>query len=153
MAESNPDASRPARRRPRRQSAKAQKDATDTLYKGLDRFGLAPVLLLAIAYFGHTQVIQPIASAYAKMVDEVGSTNRLLKESIDKNNQEDAERVAAIREAQELNRRLAEENRALNTKIIEAINSAATDRRSIHDETQAVIERVLRVLESRGEAK
>lgn len=151
MVESTTEAARPANRRNRRPTATAQKQATDTLFKGLDRFGLAPILLIIGAYIVQTQVVQPIASAYTKMVAQVGDTNDMLRKAVEENNKEDTERVATISMAQELNRRLAEENRALNTKILEAIDAADKSRREIHGETQAVLERVLRALD--GEAK
>lgn len=151
MVESNLESSRPAKRRPaRRPPASIRKQATDTLYRGLDRFGLAPVLLLGLAYIGHTQVVQPIAAAYANMVQKVGENNELLKAAVEKNNAEDAERVAAITAAQALNRQLAEENRALNTKILEGIANADAARRQVHAETRAVLERVERMLTKGG---
>ena len=121
MVEGNVDAARPKARRPRRASASVQKQATDTIFKGLDRFGLAPIMLLGLAYIGHTQVVQPIATAYANMVAKVAENNELLKQAVEKNNAEDTERVAAISAAQALNKALAEENRALNNRILEAI--------------------------------
>lgn len=149
MVDSNLEASRPKSRRARRQPASVQKQATDTIFKGLDRFGLAPILLLGLAYIGHTQVVQPIAAAYAKMVTQVGDTNRMLKESLDLNNKEDAERVAAISAAQALNQKLAEENRALNTQILNAIDDANEDRRKIHGETREILDRVLKALDGK----
>lgn len=95
---------------------------SETIFKGLDRFGLAPILLLALAYVGHTQVVVPIAVAYARMVDTVGDTNRLLRESIETNNREDGERVALLQAAQAENRRLNEENRELNTRILKQLD-------------------------------
>jgi hypothetical protein len=151
VVESITEASRPARRKTtRRQPASIQKQATDSLFKGLDRFGLAPILLLGLAYVGHTQVIQPIAAAYASMVAKVGENNELLKTAVERNNAEDAERVAAISAAQALNQSLAEANRALNTKILEATAAASEDRRKIHAETREVLERVERLLSKRG---
>jgi hypothetical protein len=129
----------------------SQKTATESLYRGLDRFGLAPILLIFGAYIGHTQVVQPIAAAYSKMVAQVGDTNDMLRKAVEQNNREDSERVVAITTAQEMNRRLLEENRALNNKILENIDAADKARREIHGETKAVLERVLRALE--GEAK
>jgi hypothetical protein len=123
-----------------------QKQATDSLFKGLDRFGLAPILLLAGAYVVQTSVIQPIAKSYSAMVDKVGDTNALLREAVERNNAEDAQRVAAISAAQALNQSLAQENRALNEKILGATADAAAERRKIHDETRVVLERVERLL-------
>jgi hypothetical protein len=146
MVESSLEASRPKARRPR-QPATPQKQATDTLFKGLDRFGLAPILLMALAYLGHTQVVQPIATAYMKMVAQVGDTNEMLRKEIETNNRDDMERVAAISAAQSLNQQLAETNRELNTQILQALAAANEERRKIHGETQAVLERVVRVLD------
>jgi hypothetical protein len=131
--------------------ASVQKQATDTIFKGLDRFGLAPIMLLGLAYVVHTQVIQPIAAAYASMVSKVAENNELLKSAVEKNNAEDTERVAAITAAQALNQRLAEENRALNTRILEAIANADAARTQIHSETQALLERVERLLSKGAE--
>ena len=151
MVESITEASRPARRKPRRPAASVQKQATDSLYRGLDRFGLAPVLLLGLAYIGHTQVVQPIAAAYASMVAKVAENNELLKTAVERNNAEDAERVKAISAAQALNQQLAEANRELNTKILDATAAATEDRRKIHAETRAVLERVERLLSKGAE--
>lgn len=137
------DAARPARRRrapPRRSTL--QRQATESLFKGLDRFGLAPVLLLGLAYVGHTQVVVPIATAYANMVATVADTNKMLRQAIEQNNREDAERVAAISAAQVANRELAEANRELNQSILAAIARADEERRSIHAATKTVLERV-----------
>jgi hypothetical protein len=152
MVESNTEAARPARRRsPARRPASVQKAATDSLFKGLDRFGLAPIMLLGLAYVGHTQVIQPIAAAYANMVAKVAENNELLKAAVERNNAEDTERVADITAAQALNKQLAEENRALNTKILEAITNADTARKQIHSDTQAVLDRVEKLLSKGNE--
>jgi hypothetical protein len=56
------------------------------------------------------------------MVDTVGDTNRLLREAIERNNREDGERVKEISEAQAGNRRVAEENRELNTRILKRLD-------------------------------
>ena len=152
VVESITEASRPARRKPtRRPPASVQKQATDSLFKGLDRFGLAPILLMGLAYVGHTQVVQPIAAAYANMVAKVGENNELLKSAVEKNNAEDTERVAAISAAQALNKALAEENRALNTRILEAITNADAARKQIHSDTQAVLDRVEKLLSKGNE--
>jgi hypothetical protein len=128
-----------------------QKQATDSLFKGLDRFGLAPILLLAGAYVVQTSVIQPIAKSYSTMVDKVGDTNAMLRDAVERNNKEDSERVAAISAAQALNQAIANENRALNERILAATGEAAAERRKIHDETRIVLERVERLLQERGE--
>ena len=147
VVESITEASRPARRKPtRRPPASVQKQATDSLFKGLDRFGLAPILLMGLAYVGHTQVVQPIAAAYANMVAKVAENNELLKTAVERNNAEDSERVAAITAAQALNKALAEENRALNTRILEAIAKADEERRTIHQDTRTVLERVEKLI-------
>ena len=148
------DIARPARRRtraPTRAQASVQKQATDTAMKALDRFGLAPILLLGLAYVGHTQVIQPIAAAYANMVQKVGENNELLRNAVDSNNKEDEVRVKAISAAQALNQQLAEANKELNQKILDATATAAEERRKIHAETQALLERVEKLLSKRGE--
>jgi hypothetical protein len=150
MVESITEASRPAKRRSYRRPESVQKAATDSLFKGLDRFGLAPILLLGLAYIGHTQVVQPIAAAYAKMVADVAENNKLLKEAVENNNDEDTERVAAITAAQALNKSLAEENKALNTRILEAISNADAARRQIHSETRVLLERVERLIQKGG---
>jgi hypothetical protein len=85
------------------------------------------------------------------MVDKVGETNAIIKDEITKNNLEDTQRVAAISAAQTLNQQLAEENRALNTKILEAIGKADEERRKIHAETREVLERVERLLSKGAE--
>ena len=152
MSDTPADAARPARRRrspPR--AASVQKQATDSLFKGLDRFGLAPILLLAGAYVVQTSVIQPIAKSYSTMVDKVGDTNTLLRDAVERNNKEDGERVAAISAAQALNQSIANENRSLNERILAATAAADVERRKIHDETRAVLERVERLLSKGSE--
>jgi hypothetical protein len=152
MVDSLTEASRPARRKTaRRPPASIQKQATDSLYRGLDRFGLAPVMLMGLAYVTYTSVLQPIAHSYSAMVDKVGETNAIIKDEITKNNLEDTQRVAAISAAQTLNQQLAEENRALNTRILEAISKADAARTQIHTETQALLERVERLLSKGSE--
>ena len=142
MVESNTEAARPARRRVRRPQASIQKQATDSLFKGLDRFGLAPVLLLALAYVGHSQVVQPIANAYAKMVADVDENNKLLKESVERNNQEDSVRVQSISAAQAENKALLEENKALNKQILEVVANSESVRKQIQADAQRILERV-----------
>lgn len=117
MTNTPSDIARPARRR-KKTSASVQKQATDSLYKGLDRFGLAPILLIALAYVGHTQVIVPIASAYAEMVRTVGDTNQMIRHAIDQNNAEDGKRVALLAQAEADIKRVTDENRELNQKIL-----------------------------------
>ena len=152
MVESLTEASRPARRkRSPSRPASVQKQATDSLFKGLDRFGLAPILLLAGAYVVQTSVIQPIAKSYSSMVDKVGDTNAMLREAVERNNKEDAERVAAISAAQALNQQLAETNKELNNRILEAISKADAARTQIHSETRAILDRVEKLLLKRGE--
>ena len=119
--------------------------------KALDRFGLAPILLLGLAYVGHTTVVQPIAKSYSQMVDKVTETNAIIKDEITKNNLEDAQRVNAISAAQALNQSIANENRALNEKILAATSEAAAERRKIHDETRVLLERVDRLLSKGSE--
>jgi hypothetical protein len=148
MVESTTEAARPARRRsPPRRPASIQKQATDSLFKGLDRFGLAPIMLMGLAYITYTSVLQPIAKSYSAMVERVSETNAIIKDEITKNNLEDSSRVAAISAAQTLNQKLAEENRELNTRILEAIARADEERRTIHQETRVVLERVERLLQ------
>jgi len=149
MVDSSLEASRPSPRRTRKSSQSAQKQATDTIFKGLDRFGLAPILLLALVYLGHTQVVQPIATAYVKMVSQVGDTNEMLKKAIEQNNKEDMERVAVISAAQALNQSLAEQNRDLNTRILEALDTADEDRRKMYEAVQDVLGKVIKALENR----
>ena len=152
MSDTPADAARPARRkRSPVRTASVQKQATDSLFKGLDRFGLAPVLLLAGAYVVQTSVVQPIAKSYSQMVDKVGETNAMLREAVERNNKEDAERVSQISAAQALNQSIANENRALNERILAATGEAAAERRKIHDETRVLLERVERLLSKGSE--
>ena len=148
MVESNTEAARPARRRsPARRPASIQKAATDSLFKGLDRFGLAPVMLMGLAYVTYTSVLQPIAKSYSAMVERVTETNAIIKDEITKNNLEDSQRVSAITAAQTLNQNIANENKALNERILAAIAAANEERRQIHQETRIVLERVERLLQ------
>lgn len=118
MTKSRIDAARPGRRSG---SRRPPETVEPSLFHWLDRFGLAPVLLLGLAYVVHTQVVAPIAGAYVRMVEAVGDTNRLIRESIEEKNAEGIARVALLKEAQEANRRVAEENRELNTRILERL--------------------------------
>jgi hypothetical protein len=152
VVESNLEASRPTRRRaPARRPASIQKQATDSLFKGLDRFGIAPIMLMGLAYVTYTSVLQPIAKSYSAMVERVTETNAIIKDEITKNNLEDSSRVAAISAAQTLNQKLAEENRELNTRILQAIAKADEERRTIHQETRTVLERVEKLLSKGSE--
>ena len=155
MTDTPSDIARPAKRsRPRattRVQASVQRQAADQLYRGLDRFGIAPVLLLGLAYVTYTSVLQPIAKSYSLMIERVSETNSIIKDEITKNNLEDTQRVAAITAAQTLNQQLAEANRELNNKILDATAAATEDRRKIHAETQALLERVEKLLSRRGE--
>jgi hypothetical protein len=85
------------------------------------------------------------------MIERVSETNSIIKDEITKNNLEDTQRVAAITAAQTLNQQLAEANRELNNKILDATAAATEDRRKIHAETQALLERVEKLLSRRGE--
>ena len=155
MTDTPSDIARPARRsRPRattRVQASVQRQAADQLYRGLDRFGIAPVLLLGLAYVTYTSVLQPIAKSYSAMVDKVADTNAMLREAVEKNSREDGERVAQISAAQALNQQLAETNKELNNRILEAISKADASRTQIHSETQAILDRVEKLLLKRGE--
>lgn len=147
MVESATEAARPARKRVRRPQVSVQKAATDSLFKGLDRFGLAPILLLGLAYIGHTQVVVPLANAYAKVVQQVGDNNALLRTAVEKNDAEDGRRVEMITTAIATIRGIAEENRVLNNRILEGIANADAARRQVHAETRSVLERVEQLLQ------
>ena len=155
MSDIPADAARPARRaRPRattRVQATIQKQATEQLLKGVDRLGIAPVLLLGLAYVTYSSVLQPLAKSYSATVEKVGETNALLRDAVERNNKEDGERVAAISAAQALNQAIANENRSLNERILAATGEAAAERRKIHEETRAVLERVEKLLSARGQ--
>jgi hypothetical protein len=97
---------------------------------------------LALAYVGHSQVVVPLANAYAKVVQQVGDNNALLKTAVEKNDAEDGKRVEMITTAISTIRQIAEENRVLNNRILEGIANADAARRQVHAETRAVLERV-----------
>ena len=155
MTDTPSDIARPARRsRPRattRVQASIQKQATDQVFKGIDRLGLAPIMLLGLAYVTYSSVLQPLAKSYSSVVEKVGQTNDLLREAVELNNKEDAERVLQISAAQALNQKLAEDNKALNERILAATSEAAAERRKIHDETRVVLERVEKLLSARSQ--
>jgi predicted P-loop ATPase len=108
-------------------------------------------LLLGLAYIGHTQVVVPLAKAYSDVITKVGENNELLRNSVERNNQEDSERVAAITAAQTLNQNIANENKALNERILAAIAAANEERRAIHQDTRTVLERVEKLLSKGSE--
>ena len=106
---SEPDPARPAARsRParRRQPASVQKQATDTIFKGIDRLGLAPVMLLVGGWWAASKVLEPMIAEYREAIRDIDETNKLLKEEIGNNNAEDGQRVEAITNLQNENRAL-----------------------------------------------
>jgi hypothetical protein len=108
-------------------------------------------MLLGLAYVTYSSVLQPLAKSYSSVVEKVGQTNDLLREAVELNNKEDAERVLQISAAQALNQKLAEDNKALNERILAATSEAAAERRKIHDETRVVLERVEKLLSARSQ--
>jgi len=83
-----------------------QKQATDTIFKGLDRFGLAPVVLLVGGWWAASKVLEPLMAEYREAVRAIAETNKLLKEEITSNDAEDGRRVEAITNLQNENRAL-----------------------------------------------
>jgi len=153
MVESATEAARPARRRTtRRPAASVQKQASESIYRAWDRFGIAPVLLLGLAWFGHREVVVPLATAYSEMVNRVSENNTLLKTAVEKNDEEDGRRVEMITAAIATIRQIAEENRTLNNRILEGIANADAARRQVHAETRAVLERVEQLM-TKGDTK
>ena len=107
MTEGNTEAARPSRRRPRQRAGQTlQRQATDSLFKGLDRFGLAPVLLLVGCWWAASKVLEPLVTEYRQAIRDIDETNKLLKEEIGRNNAEDGQRVEAITNLQNENRAL-----------------------------------------------
>ena len=106
MVEGNVDAARPKARRPRKASASVQKQATDSAYRALDRFGLAPVVLLVGGWWAASKVLEPMLSEYREAIRTISETNRLLKDEITQNDAEDGRRVEAITNLQNENRAL-----------------------------------------------
>ena len=101
----------PTRKRPSRRPAKkpAKKPAapkeptlapeeklTSTFVELFDRVGLGPALLVVGGYLVFTIIVQPLATTYREAIDEVAETNSALRATVQKNNQEDAERVKEI---------------------------------------------------------
>lgn len=93
MVESNLEAARP-RRRPARQPAMPA--TTDTIYKGLDRFGLAPIIVLVGGWWISQSVLAPLIQEYREAIRDIDETNELLKDEIARNNREDDQRVEKI---------------------------------------------------------
>jgi hypothetical protein len=106
MVEGNLEAARPRARRPRKASASVQKQATDTIFKGLDRFGLAPIVLLVGGWWAASKIIEPLIAEYREAIRTISETNRLLKDEITQNDAEDGRRVEAITNLQNENRAL-----------------------------------------------
>ena len=107
MTDTPTDIARPAKRRTtRRAPASVQKQTTDSLFKGLDRFGLAPVLLLVGGWWAASKVLEPLVTEYREAIRDIDETNKLLKEEISRNNTEDGQRVQAITNLQNENRAL-----------------------------------------------
>jgi hypothetical protein len=105
MVDSNLEASRPKARRPRK-AASVQQQATETLFKGLDRFGLAPILLLVAGWWAATKVLEPLFTEYREAIKSISETNRLLKDEVASNDAEDGLRVEAITTLQNEHRAL-----------------------------------------------
>lgn len=76
------------------------------------------MLLLGLAYFGHTQILVPLAAAYSSVISKVGENNEMLRKAIDQNNKEYGERVALLAKAEAEIKQVSEENRELNQKIL-----------------------------------
>jgi len=83
-----------------------QRQATDQLMRGLDRFGLAPVVLLVGGWWAASKVPEPLMAEYREAVRAIAETNKLLKEEITSNDAEDGRRVEAITNLQNENRAL-----------------------------------------------
>jgi hypothetical protein len=106
MVESITEASRPARRRTRRPPASVQKQASDTIFKGIDRLGLAPVMLLVGGWWAASKVLEPLITEYRDAIRAISETNRLLKDEVTQNDAEDNRRVELITGLQGENRAL-----------------------------------------------
>ena len=106
MTEGNLDAARPKPRARRKAPASVQRQATDTIFKGLDRFGLAPVVLLVGGWWAASKVLEPLMAEYREAVRAIAETNKLLKDEITSNDAEDGRRVEAITNLQNENRAL-----------------------------------------------
>ena len=117
MVESNLEAARPkpSRRRPSTATT-AKRTATDTIFKGLDRFGLAPVLVLLVGWWAASKVLEPLLAEYRDAVRAISETNKLLKDEVASNDVEDCRRVEAIT-------KLQNENRALLVTIQEQLKT------------------------------
>lgn len=117
------DPARPAKRRrtaPRRVPGYANQGYIGQLSGLFDRFGLAPVLLVVLAWFVSFKVLIPIVDSYKQALQHIDQNNALLKNSLDANQLEDTKRVVEISAAQSANRDLLEENKMLNQKILAA---------------------------------
>ena len=107
MTDTPTDIARPAKRRTtRRPPASVQKQATDTIFKGIDRLGLAPVMLLVGGWWAASKVLEPMITEYREAIRDIDETNKLLKEEISRNNDQDGQRVEAITNLQNENRAL-----------------------------------------------
>ena len=108
--------------------ADAPQGSTDALYRGLERFGLAPFLLLALSWFVYRDLLHPLAESYRHLVDTTAENSKLIREEIQKSNEVDAERVVFFKQRGEETQAILTENRqairdidAKLTKILERL--------------------------------
>lgn len=98
---------KPAAKRPARKPAKKpsppkepplapEEKLTSSFVELFDKVGLGPALLVIGGYFVFTIIVQPLATTYREAIDAVAETNAELRETVQKNNLEDAERVKQI---------------------------------------------------------
>ena len=88
-----------------------QGSSTEVLYRGLERVGLAPLLLVALSYFVYRDLLHPLAESYRKLVDTTAENSQLIREEIQKGNQVDAERVLFFKARGEETQAILTENR------------------------------------------
>lgn len=97
----------------------------EALTKLIERLGLPTILVIAVGYVGYNEILSPIASKYAQMLDAVTESNTKLTEITD-----------------DLRLKLTEVG-VKNGRLMEQLNDDADEARAMQRELSAKIDSLL----------
>lgn len=97
----------------------------EALTKVIERLGLPTILVIAVGYVGYNEILSPIASKYAQMLDAVTESNTKLTEITD-----------------DLRLKLTEVG-VKNGRLMEQLNDDADETRAMQRELSAKIDSLL----------
>ena len=97
----------------------------EALTKLIERLGLPTILVIAVGYVGYNEILSPIASKYAQMLDAVTESNTKLTEITD-----------------DLRLKLTEVG-VKNGRLMEQLNDDADETRAMQRELSAKIDSLL----------